>query len=55
MKIYLINKETNEVVREFDNVISWDYNYVLFDNNGNKGKIYCSDDEYFTNELNEEV
>ena len=48
MKVYLINKETNEIVREFENVINWSYNFVEY-NNGGRAKIYCdTETEYFT-------
>lgn len=48
MKVYLYNSN-NELLREFDNVISWDFNYVEYDNGG-RCKIYCNEDEYFTNQ-----
>lgn len=48
MKIYLINKETNEVLQKFDNVISWTDNSVTYLNGGYKAKMYCDEDEYFT-------
>lgn len=48
MKIYLINAETNETIQTFENVIRWSSNFVEYDNNGNRGKIYCSENEYFT-------
>ena len=54
MKIYLINAETNELVGEYKNVTSWSENYVEFYNNG-RCKIYCSENEYFTDILNEEL
>jgi hypothetical protein len=51
MKVYLINKETNEVDREFDNVINWSYNFVEYNNNG-RAKIYCDiETEYFTDNV----
>ena len=58
MKVYLINKQTKEIVREFKNVISWDYNSVTFMNGGYVGKIYADENEYFTDtyeEHNEET
>lgn len=48
MKVYLINAETNETIQTFDNVKSWGANFVLYDNNGHLGKIYCESNEYFT-------
>lgn len=50
MKVYLINRETNKTIREFDNVISWTYNSVTYLNGGYKAKMYCNEDEYFTDE-----
>ena len=47
MKVYLINAETNELVSEYDNVIRWGYNFVEY-NNGGRAKIYCNENEYFT-------
>ena len=53
MKVYLINMETNETIREFDNVIRWSYNFVEYDNGG-RAKIYCnSETEYFTDQVTE--
>lgn len=50
MKVYLINKETNEVIMTYTNVIKWDENFVEH-NNGGRGKIYCNTEtEYFTDE-----
>lgn len=45
MKVYLYKE--NELIREFDNVISWGYNFVEF-NNGGRCKIYCGEDEHFS-------
>ena len=47
MKVYLINKETNEIIKEYTNIISWSYNFVEY-NNGGRCKIYCNENEYFT-------
>lgn len=53
MKIYLINNETNDVIREFNNVINWSYNFVEY-NNGGRAKIYCdTETEYFTDNVEE--
>ena len=50
MKVYLINNETNEIVNEYSNVISWGFNFVEYDNGG-RCKIYCdSEVEHFSNE-----
>lgn len=49
MEIYLIDVETNEVKQTFKDVKSWSENYVLYDNGGYLGKIYCdTSTEYFT-------
>ena len=48
MTIYLINSETNETIQTFDNVIKWGFNFVEYENNGLRGKIYCGENEYFT-------
>ena len=53
--VYLINKETNEVINTYTNVIRWGYDFVEYDNNG-KGKIYCNTEtEYFTDEEPENI
>ena len=48
MTIYLINKETNETIQTFENVITWGHNFVEYDNGGYRAKMYCSENEYFT-------
>ena len=48
MEIYLINAETNEVIQTYTNVVNWAYNFVVYDNNGYLGKIYCEENEFFT-------
>ena len=48
MKIYLINAETNEVIQTFENVIAWGSDFVEYNNGGYPGKIYCNENEYFT-------
>lgn len=45
MKIYLI--KNNKIINEYNDVISWGYNFVEY-NNGGRCKIYCAEDEYFT-------
>ena len=52
--IYLILKSTNEVIREFNNVISWGDDFVEYLNNGNRAKQYADKDSYFTNEIENE-
>ena len=46
--IYLINAETNETIRTFENVIHWGDNFVEYDNGGYRAKMYCGENEYFT-------
>lgn len=46
--VYLINADTNEVIQTFENVISWGDNFVEYTNDEIRAKIYCNDDEYFT-------
>lgn len=48
MTIYLINAETNETIQTFENVIAWGNNFVEYDNGGYRSKIYCGENEYFT-------
>ena len=50
MKVYLINAEANETIQTFENVKSWGSDFVVFDNGGYLGKIYASENEYFTDE-----
>lgn len=48
MKVYLINNETNEIVNQYSNVISWGFNFVEYDNGG-RCKIYCDiETEHFS-------
>lgn len=44
--IYLI--KNNEIIEIFDNVINWGSNFVEFNNNGLRCKLYSDDDSYFT-------
>lgn len=46
--IYLINADTNEIINTYENVIAWDYNFVEYTNDNIRAKIYCNDDEYFS-------
>ena len=48
MKIYLINSETNETIQTFENVTAWGFNYGEYTNGGYKAKMYCNENEYFT-------
>ena len=49
--VYLINKETNETIQTFQNVIAWDYNFVEYMNGKYRAKMYCGENEYFTNNV----
>lgn len=48
--IYLINKETNEIIRTFalEDVIEWGENFIEYSNGGYRAKTYCNENEYFT-------
>lgn len=48
MKIYLINVETNETIQTFENVIEWGANFIEYNNGGYRAKMYCGENEYFT-------
>ena len=49
MVVYLKNKETNEILQTFENVIEWGYNFVEYRNQNNyRTKTYCDESEYFT-------
>ena len=48
MKVYLINAETKEIIQTFENVITWDKNFVEYTNNNLRTKMYCGENEYFT-------
>lgn len=48
MKIYLLNAETNEIIRTFEKVISWGFNFVEYINGNYRAKLYCEENEYFT-------
>ena len=48
--IYLKNKETNEIINTFTNVIEWSDNFVEYEDYG-RCKIYCdTETEYFTDQ-----
>ena len=51
MTIYLINASSNEVLRVFENALHWNVDFVEYLNNGNRAKVYCSNEEYFTDTL----
>lgn len=48
MKVYSVNKETNEIINVFDNVLVWDSNSVLYQAGKGRCKIYAEENEYFT-------
>ena len=48
MKIYLINAETNETIQTFENVDKWGDNFVEYTNGGYRAKMYCNENEYFS-------
>lgn len=54
MIVYLVDKETKEIKDTYYNVILFTENSITFNNNRFPGKIFCSDTEYFTNNLKEE-
>jgi hypothetical protein len=49
MTIYLIKKDNQ--TEEFNNVIEWDKNYVVYKAGRGTCKIYTGEDEYFTDEM----
>lgn len=50
--IYLVNKETNEIIQTFEEeIITWGYNFIEYKNTMNfRTKRYCNENEYFTDE-----
>ena len=49
MVVYLKNKETNEILQTFENVIEWGDTFVEYRNENNyRTKTYCDENEYFT-------
>lgn len=48
--IYLINAETNETIQTFklEDVEKWGSNFVEYNNGGYRAKMYCAENEYFT-------
>ena len=55
MEIYLLNTETNELIQTFRDVKSWTSNSVTYLNGGYLGKVYCNENEYFTDRIPVEV
>lgn len=54
MTIYLIDTKTKKVIHEYSNVVEWGINFVEYDNYG-RAKIYCSENECFTDKNPEET
>lgn len=49
MKVYLIDRATNETKSTYENVESWGFDFVEYLNNGYRAKIYCDTQvEYFS-------
>ena len=48
--VYLVNKETKEIINTYNDVIGWGYNFVEY-NNGGRCKSYCGENEYFTDQI----
>jgi hypothetical protein len=46
--IYLINADTNETIQTFENVEKWGANFVEYNNGGYRAKMYCNENEYFS-------
>ena len=51
MKVYQLYKESNHLIREYDDVIRWGVDFVEY-HNGGRCKIYCNSNEYFTDKEN---
>lgn len=51
--IYLVNKETNEIIEKFKNVTEWSENYILIIRPKSTVKYYASEGEYFTDQAPE--
>lgn len=47
MIVYQLYKRNNQLIREYTNVIRWGVDFVEY-NNGGRCKIYCNNDEFFT-------
>lgn len=54
MTIFLLNKETNEILKTYNNVIVWDETFVEYENSGYRSRIYCEYNEFFTDKRIEE-
>lgn len=49
MRVYLIDKNTNEIIKEYNNVIEYTEDYILYQAGKGRGKLYAGENEYFTN------
>lgn len=49
MRVYLIDKNTNEIIKEYNNVIEYNEDYILYQAGKGRGKLYAGENEYFTN------
>lgn len=47
--IYLIDKNTNQVINTFTDVISWTDEYVMYNAGKGRGVLYINENEYLTN------
>lgn len=52
--IYLINSETKEVINTYNNALNWGSNFVEYGQGNFRAKIYCNDNEYFTDNVEPE-
>lgn len=48
MKVYLKKIDTNETIKTFENIIDWNKYFVEYSDCGHRIKIYCGEEEYFT-------
>lgn len=49
--IYKINKETQEVLQQYTNVVSWSAGFVEYTSGSIRIKEYCNDNEIFVDVL----
>lgn len=49
--IYKINKETQEVLQQYTNVINWSADFVEYTSGSIRVKEYCSENEMFVDTL----
>lgn len=53
--IYLKNRVTNKTIQVFENVICWGIDFVEYINGKFRSKIYCNEDEYFSDKEIDDV